>query len=209
MNYGKFWKGGRSVPRAYLLKEWAYPILLFFFLFTFLALFFSSLGITVFSFWQKALIFFISPAFNSIFQRFLFPIIYFLLFIFFVYLIKLEFFPVFLENITVLKDEVGQIRVSQKALWEVVERKLSTFPYVKALKMYVTCRDEKFFLYLHVNLVGDDSDLEDVKQKAYVLASELREYIYEGIGLKIDEVNVVIEGLKYTFREEEIQSGRE
>jgi len=195
------------VPRSYILKEWAYPVLLFFFLFTFLALFVSSLGFSIFSFWQKALIWFISGASYSQIYKIILSISYFSLFILFLYLVKLEFFPTFLENITIFKDDIGKIKISQRAIWEVVERRLSEFPYVKKLKMYITEVEKRFYLHIHVDLVGDDSDLSDIENKAYNLAKEIRRYIFEGIGIEIAEVEIVIEGLKYNFREEESESG--
>ncbi len=192
------------MPKSYIVKEWAYPVLLFFFLFTFLMLFLSSVGLVIFSFWQKILIFFISAGGEGlIIHRVIFSILYFLLILLFLYLLKLEFFPTFLEKLTILKTDDGNIDISQKAIWDIVERKLKEFPYVKNLKMYIVKSYEEFVLYLKVDLVGDDSDLADIEKKAYKISKGIREYIYEGTGIRIEKVNIEIERLKYEFREEE------
>jgi len=192
------------VPRSYILKEWAYPVLLFFFVFTFLVLFLSSIGFPVFSFWQKLLVVFILGSGKTIFHKVLFSILYFLFLILFLYLLKLEYFPTFLENITILKNDVGKVRVSQRAIWELVEKKLKDFPYVKSLKMYITStQDADLSLHLHIDLVGDDSDLSDIEKKAFIISSKIREYIYDAIGIQIKEVDVIIERIRYSFKEEE------
>ncbi len=192
------------MPRSYILKEWAYPVLLFFFVFTFLVLFLSSIGFPVFSFWQKLLVVFILGSGKTIFHKVLFSILYFLFLILFLYLLKLEYFPTFLENITILKNDVGKVRVSQRAIWELVEKKLKDFPYVKSLKMYITStQDADLSLHLHIDLVGDDSDLSDIEKKAFIISSKIREYIYDAIGIQIKEVDVIIERIRYSFKEEE------
>ncbi len=190
------------MPRSYILKEWAYPVLLFFFVFTFLALFLSSIGISLFSFWQKILVAFILGGGGTLFHKVLFSLSYFLFLVLFLYLLKLEYFPTFLENITLIRNDIGKVRVSQRAIWELVERKLSDFPYVKTLKMYITAQDMNFSLHLHIDLVGDDSDLSDLEKKAFAISSELREYIYDAIGIQIKDVDVLIEGIRYSFKEE-------
>ncbi len=194
------------MPRSYILKEWAYPVLLFFLAFTFLTLFLSSIGFPIFSFWQKLLIVFILGSGKTIFHKVLFSISYFLFLALFLYLLKLEYFPTFLENITILKNDVGRVRISQRAIWELVEKRLKDFPYVKSLRMYVTTtQDAGFSLHLHIDLVGDDSDLSDIEKKAFIVSSKIREYIYDAIGIQIKEVDVVIEGIRYSFKEEEIK----
>ncbi len=197
------------MSKSYTIREWFYPVCLFFFLITFFVLFLNSIGLTIFSFWQKALIFFLSANTRSVLGKFSFPVVYFLLSVLFLYIIKIELFPAFLENITLIKTDEGEVKISQKAIWEVVEKKLPEFPFVKKTKLYIRAKNNVFILYLHTELVGDNSDLRDIEKKAYDLATGLRDYIYKSTGIGIKKVVVYIEGLRYIFREEESGGGRE
>lgn len=188
------------MPKSYILKVWVYPIFLFFFFFTFLFLFLSTVGVSIFSFWQNLIIFFISGNSKDILLRILFAIIYLFLTLFFVYLIKIEFFPTFLERITILKGEDGRVSITQKAIWELVEKELDKFSYVKSLKMYVTSKDgTNFRLHLFIDLIGNNSDLRNIEEKAYLISKSVKESIFNKTGIKIDKVMVSIEGVKYQY----------
>ena len=187
------------------MKGLIYSVMLIFFLFTFFVLFLSSIGISIFSFWQNALVYFITFGNGAFFTRIIFAIINILFLSLFLYLIKLEFFPSFLSEITLIKNDEGKVEINQKAILDIVEQQIKKFPFIKYLKPYIVPlrNSEGFKLILKGEFISKDSNFSDLHDKALLVSSKVREFLFETVGTEIKEVDITIEGIKYEFKEEE------